>query len=151
MIKNLQTIFMVLFAMVAFTSCKDDKKDEPKPEPTKAELIVGKWQMESIAFTLANGASQRVTLPANRPWFWTFSTNGTVIQDGWDAGSLDPEEWTKELENGTYTLSSNGEYLTLRDNDGESGTAIIKELSATRLVLELETDGVKNEMNFKKV
>jgi len=142
---------MVLFAMVAFTSCKDDKKDEPKPEPTKAELLVGKWQVESFTVTLANGASQRVTLPANRPWFWTFSTNGTVIDDGWDIVSVNPEEWTKELENGTYTLSSNGEYLTLGDDDGESGTAIIKELTATRLVLEVEVDGGKNEMTFKKV
>jgi len=142
---------MFLFAMVAFTSCKDDKKDEPKPEPTKAELIVGKWQMESATLTLANGASQRITLPANRPWFWTFSTNGTVIEDGWDAQSDDPEEWEKELDNSTYTLSSNGEYLTVKGNDGESQTVTIKELTATRLVLEMEEKEGKKEMNFKKV
>jgi len=161
---------MLLFAMVAFTACKkdnvkkdDDKKEDVKPDDDKkgdddetggndetggvtTALLVGKWQMETVAFD----DEPPVTVPANRASFITISANGSVNLDIWNILGDDPEYWIKEeSEDATYTISGQSIAITYEDNTKETYT--VKELTASRLVLEIRSNGVKLTSTFKKV
>jgi len=141
--KNLQTVFMLLFAMVAFTGCKKDDEKGDKPD----ERLIGKWQMESIAT-----GSQSVTVPANRASFITLNANGSVILDLWSMDDLDPAEWTKvPVENAKYTINGQTITVTYDDDDDDSDKYTVKELTDTRLVLEGLVNDVNATMTFKKV
>jgi len=150
---------MLLFALVAFTGCKKDDDDNDQ-NVKMVERLIGKWQMVELVelVTIGGGASQRsVTVPANRASFFTFNTNGSLIVDGWDMESEDPADWTKaDVENGKYTMSSNGQSIAITDADGEIQVLAVKELTASRLVLEFQADGGGNvtmtmTITFKKV
>jgi len=134
---------MLLFAMVAFTACKKDDEGGKTDE-----RLTGRWQMELIAL----GSSPSVTVPANRASFLTFGANGSVTLDLWNMESEDFDDWTKApTENAKYTMSSNGQSITLMYDDDDTDKFTVKELTDTRLVVEGQIDGANVTMTFKKV
>lgn len=115
------------------TACKDES---PKPEKTKKDLIVGKWQAEFYAEDFNKNEIidesekyEEIVLSA------TFNADGTgttVLTE--EAGSI-------QTINFTYTISSDEQYVTLYSStlpgDGNMKQKIVT-LDASKLLLSID-------------
>lgn len=100
------SVLLFLGLILFTTACKKDKKIDPTPEPTKEELIVGDWTLESIA-----------------------SDDGIILTGA--LGALDTTTFTVQSKNENYTLemnenksysSSGGLTLSITTTDSEGLT-----------------------------
>ena len=120
------TIFtFFLAAFVAFASCKkDDPTTPPVNTPTKKEMLVRTWKIQSMTVN-------QMPLPdsmyaSNR---LTFKTDGTYISS--DGSSSD--------DTGTWEFNSDETKLIMDKGTSDESTGDIIELSTTKLHMK-ETD-----------
>jgi|GEM_PF-4182341 len=151
-IKNKRTIVAVMFAAAAITSC-GDKKEAPMPEPTKAEMIIGKWEATLVKKNpKPSGAPTSYVPTKEHPIFWTFRTDGTLLSDEWhDASGIDGvEDWKHEVEEMGYTLSPDGGHISRKMGEA-TDVVVIKDLKADRLTVVMDDTDSTTEAVFKKV
>jgi len=156
-IKKTQTIAAVMFAAVALSSC-GDKKEAPmpdQPEPTKAEMIIGKWEATLVKYTpKPSGAPTSYVPTKEHPMFWTFGTDGILLSDLWhEAAGIDGvEEWKHEVEEMGYTLSPDGGHISRKMGEA-TDVVVIKDLKAGSLTVVIDNPDSDQiaEVQFKKV
>lgn len=108
-------------------------KDDGPSEPSKEELIIGKWFVTNI-FPNAGGPSEALDNCAKKSFF-EFGTNNLVTEGGF---YLDGSECKGSLKEHEYTLSPEGEKLILTSTiDGTTATMNILTLDRTTLVIDL--------------
>jgi len=155
-IKKTQTIAAVMFAAVAISSC-GDRKENPtpdKPEPTKAELIIGKWEAAFVKNPPRTSGDPTSYVPAKEhPMSWTFGTDGTLISDVWGetVGIDGVKAWKHEVEEMGYTLSPDGGRISRKMGEA-TDVVTIKDLKAGSLTVVIDNPDSDQiaEVLFKK-
>lgn len=128
--KQAYKLFSILFLMMAFaipfTSCSDDKDDEPADPATHDQELIGTWKYSF------QGASDKITFRNNGTGRWEFyessegesdswwfeftwstedgilTTNCTASEDPEDVG--DTETWVYRIDEGTLYLDNDRYY-----------------------------------------
>ena len=132
---NMMAMLFFLFSMTALTSCKKDNQN----------LIIGKWECVTASFT-EDGETNSV--PGVIGLVWEFKTNGTVFAT-----------LPADLDDGdtaSYVVLDNQLTITSKDEYGDVNTKTytIKELTTTKLMLELHEGSSGNDLlslEFKKI
>ena len=129
---------MLLFvvSMTALTSCKKEN----------TKLIVGRWECVTASYT-DDGITE--SIPALKGMVWEFKADGKVVADV----SIDLQDIDIIEADATYVVSGNT--LTIRsveiDQDIETKTYLIKELTNSKLVLQERDNDDYLLIEFKKI
>ncbi len=123
------SLALLVGAMFTFSSCKKDNQ----------ELIIGTW-------SLTEGTSNDPEMSAVLPMMignmaMEFTEDGVVTTAMTMLGQT-------QNTTGTYTID--GDKLTMIDEDGETSTATIKELTKKKLTLSTTEDSFDITLTFEK-
>lgn len=139
MMKNLIYI-VVVFAAALLSSCE---KTEEYPRPT-AE-IVGTWKLQKTAITYQGETEEEEDELDQK---LVFRADGTMITSGYDIEFENGEEIRTFFSyEGTYSVSADGRFLVLTD-DEESETFTILTLNANSLHLSVSEGGLTVTLYF---
>jgi len=147
----------VMFAAAALNSCGDGKEGPTpdKPEPTKAKLIIGKWEAVLVKNAPRSGGLPTSEVPTKEhPIFWTFGTDGILISDQWyESSGIDGvKAWKHDVEQIGYTLSPDGGRISRKMGEA-TDVVTIRELNAGSLTVVIDNPDSDQiaEVLFKKV
>lgn len=120
--RNIFTMIMAAMAsLFALTSCEK--------EPT--ELIVGTWKVVSMSMSYEGTTMDMDPAEMGVDYTMTFKADGTMTI------MVSAEEGEPQTANGTYSVASNGDTMTLTMTaEGESNTSTIARLDDTTLVID---------------
>lgn len=137
---------IVLLSIGAFylSACKDNSTEDPKPEPTRRELLVnGHWQMTAGTIvppiqidifgqiiTISDFMELNGAEACDRDDFIVLNDNGTVTNDE-GLTKCDPND-PQTSSGGSWSLYDNNNKLRLIDT-GDTTDLTIQELTATSL------------------
>lgn len=122
--RNIFTMIMAaMVSLFALTSC------EKKP----TELIVGTWKVVSMSISYEGTTMDMDPAEMGVDYTMTFKADGTMTI------MVSAEEGEPQTANGTYSVASNGDTMTLTMTaEGESNTSTIARLDDTTLVIDQE-------------
>lgn len=122
--RNIFTMIMAaMVSLFALTSCEK--------EPT--ELIVGTWKVVSMSMSYEGTTMDMDPAEMGVDYTMTFKADGTMTI------MVSAEEREPQTANGTYSVASNGDTMTLTMTaEGESATSTIARLDDTTLVIDQE-------------
>lgn len=122
--RNIFTMIMAaMVSLFALTSCEK--------EPT--ELIVGTWKVVSMSMSYEGTTMDMDPAEMGVDYTMTFKADGTMTI------MVSAEEREPQTANGTYSVVSNGDTMTLTMTaEGESNTSTIARLDDTTLVIDQE-------------
>ena len=120
--RNIFTMIMAaVVSLFALTSCEK--------EPT--ELIVGTWKVVSMSINYEGVTMDMDPAEMGVDYTMTFKADGTITI------MVSAEEGEPQTANGTYSVASNGDTMTLTMTaEGESNTSTIARLDDTTLVID---------------
>lgn len=120
--RNIFTMIMAaVVSLFALTSCEK--------EPT--ELIVGTWKVVSMSINYEGVTMDMDPAEMGVDYTMTFKADGTITI------MVSAEEGEPQTANGTYSVASNGNTMTLTMTaEGESNTSTIARLDDTTLVID---------------
>lgn len=118
--RNIFTMIMAaMVSLFALTSC----------EKEPAELIVGTWKVVSMSMSYEGMTMDMDPAEMGVDYTMTFKADGTVT-------IMVSAEGEPQTANGTYSVASNGDTMTLTMTaEGESTTSTIAQLDDTTLVI----------------
>ena len=120
--RNIFTMIMAaMVSLFALTSCEK--------EPT--ELIVGTWKVVSMSMSYEGVTMDMDPAEMGVDYTMTFRADGTITV------MVSAEGGEPQTANGTYSVASNGDTMTLTMTaEGESTTSTIAQLDDTTLVID---------------
>lgn len=124
------------------------KEEAPEQKAEEGICITGTWTFESLDMGADLPEDQKQMVDAMVESMQgstiTFDKEGKYVQTG---KSSEGEEETKE---GTFKLNDDKTQLTIVKADGSEDISEIVELSANKLVISQEANGMKSTMSFTR-
>jgi len=129
--KNKFTLTMMVLTLVfGFMACSD--KDEDLTGDKAKEALIGKWV--TLSFADEEGIEDYEHACSSKNDYVEFQSNGTFRSIYYE------EDCSEIVETGTYSV--NGDKLTIKGLEGESGAYTFK-FSGNELQLEIEGDSIR--------
>ncbi|NGF55534.1 lipocalin family protein [Parapedobacter sp. SGR-10] len=129
---NILKISVFVFFFIVVGACGKDK--EPIPEPTNAELIVGKWYITKT--TTSDGAVQQPANDCEKKTCYEFSAEGVMNVNHFELDEVCKNTLSMTAQ---YTLTLDRRKLVVIGSDGVSNAFEIIRLNDK--ILEIEVGG----------
>lgn len=146
--KNFKSIIVMLLISFTFSSCTRDNEKEEQSE------IVGNWQITreygtivaaGMTMTIDVNATGYMNLNADKTWKGKDNGGtGTITYAGTTETYTIPGNSSEQ--SGTYTYDKNTQKINFKESRGNQYTSIITKISANKMVLKTNTEGVTGDI-----